>query len=77
MKRAGLEEVYLPSQTTGSLVGFSSSTDEALMAETGILQKPTSHLAPLKWVLLFLSGVWTKIKNFRFLCLARAKSKPS
>ena len=44
-------------------VGFSSSTDEALMAETGILQKPTSHLAPLKRVLLFLSGVWTKIKN--------------
>ena len=47
------------------------------MAETGILQKPTSHLAPLKRVLLFLSGVWTKIENFRFICLARAKSKPS
>ena len=32
---------------------FHSSTDEALMVKTGKVQKPTSHLAPLKWVLLF------------------------
>ena len=47
----GLEKVYL-SVPNNRKIGFGSSNEEALMAKTGILQKPT-HLVPLKQVLVY------------------------